>query len=212
MTWRRPGDEPLPEPVRVSLLMQICVTRPQSLKIDQYHGGRWVGFSRGLQQPGVRLLIQFPPFRYFFHFSASLKHTWTIEYHVYIWRVSPQLSCDDTCQTWKWFKESNRYFCKMKTLASGEINGRSFSNPHPWYMLCRITNPLLLRGISATCIISVLRKDRKYKRIVWKISTAGAGVTKPNYSVPWFSGIFSIIKTHISYWVSRLYLAVVAAA
>ena len=29
MAWRRPGDKPLSEPMVVSLLMHICVTRPQ---------------------------------------------------------------------------------------------------------------------------------------------------------------------------------------
>ena len=29
MAWRRPGDEPLSEPMMVSLLRHICVTRPQ---------------------------------------------------------------------------------------------------------------------------------------------------------------------------------------
>ena len=29
MTWRRPGDKPLPEPLMFSLLTHICVTRPQ---------------------------------------------------------------------------------------------------------------------------------------------------------------------------------------
>ena len=29
MTWRRPGDKPLSEPIMVSLLTHICVTRPQ---------------------------------------------------------------------------------------------------------------------------------------------------------------------------------------
>ena len=29
MAWRRPGDKPLSEPVLVSLLTHICVTRPQ---------------------------------------------------------------------------------------------------------------------------------------------------------------------------------------
>ena len=33
MTWRRPGDKPLSEPIMVSLLMHICVTRPQWVKI-----------------------------------------------------------------------------------------------------------------------------------------------------------------------------------
>ena len=29
MAWRRPGDKPLSEPMMVSLLMHICITRPQ---------------------------------------------------------------------------------------------------------------------------------------------------------------------------------------
>ena len=29
MVWRRPGDKPLSEPMLVSLLTHICVTRPQ---------------------------------------------------------------------------------------------------------------------------------------------------------------------------------------
>ena len=29
MAWRRPGDKPLSEPMMVSLLTHICVTRPQ---------------------------------------------------------------------------------------------------------------------------------------------------------------------------------------
>ena len=32
MAWRRPGDKPLPEPMMVSLLTHICVTRPQWVK------------------------------------------------------------------------------------------------------------------------------------------------------------------------------------
>ena len=32
MAWRRPGDKPLSEPVMVSLLTHICVTRPQWVK------------------------------------------------------------------------------------------------------------------------------------------------------------------------------------
>ena len=32
LAWRRPGDKPLSEPMMVSLLTHICVTRPQWLK------------------------------------------------------------------------------------------------------------------------------------------------------------------------------------
>ena len=80
---------------------------------------------------GWGLLIQFSPFRYFPHFPLLSIQTLAIEYHVYIWQVSPQLSCDDTCQIWMWFRESNRYFCKIENFAYGEISERSFGNPHP---------------------------------------------------------------------------------
>ena len=33
MAWHRPGDKPLSEPVMVSLLTHICVTRPQWVKL-----------------------------------------------------------------------------------------------------------------------------------------------------------------------------------
>ena len=34
MAWRRPDDKPLSEPMMVSLLTHICVTRPQWVKMD----------------------------------------------------------------------------------------------------------------------------------------------------------------------------------
>ena len=33
MAWRRPGDKPLSEPMMVSLLTHICITRPQWVKM-----------------------------------------------------------------------------------------------------------------------------------------------------------------------------------
>ena len=61
-----------------------------------------------------------------------------IEYHVYIWQVSPQLSCGDACQILMWYKDPNRYFGRIENLAYEEINERSFSNPHPstWTLKC----------------------------------------------------------------------------
>ena len=84
-----------------------------------------------LADHGWGLLSQFPPIRYFPIFSALSNHTLAIEYHVYIWQVSPQLSCGDTCQIWMWFEESNMCFCQVENFAYGEIHERSFSNPHP---------------------------------------------------------------------------------
>ena len=81
---------------------------------------------------GWGLLSQFPPFRYFPNFSALSKQTLAFEYHVYIWQVSPQLSCGDICQILMWFEKSYMYFCHIENFAYGENNEQSFSNPHPW--------------------------------------------------------------------------------
>ena len=58
-------------------------------------GGYYANFLR------FRFLI-FP------NVSSLSKHILPFEYHVHIWQVSPQLSCGDTRQMWKWFKETNR--------------------------------------------------------------------------------------------------------
>ena len=84
---------------------------------------------------GWGLPSQFLPFSYFPNFSGLWKHTIAIEYHVYIWQVSPQLSRGDTCRIWMWFKESNRYISKIQIFVCREISERSFSNPHPWLQL-----------------------------------------------------------------------------
>ena len=47
-------------------------------------------------------------------FSPLSKHWLPIEYHVYIWQMSPQLSCGDTCQIWKGFLQSYWYFHKIE--------------------------------------------------------------------------------------------------
>ena len=36
MAWRRPGDKPLSEPMMLSLLTHICVTRPQWVNLVRY--------------------------------------------------------------------------------------------------------------------------------------------------------------------------------
>ena len=41
MAWRRPGDWPLSEPMMVSLLRNICVTRPQWVKIGIHFLTHW---------------------------------------------------------------------------------------------------------------------------------------------------------------------------
>ena len=42
MAWRRPGNKPLPEPVMVRLLTNICVTRPQWVKEVNLSLSKWL--------------------------------------------------------------------------------------------------------------------------------------------------------------------------
>ena len=76
---------------------------------------------------GWGLLSRFPPFRYFPDLSTSPKYMLAIEYLAGV----AQLNCGDTCEIWMRFKECNRYFCEITNFAYGEIDERSFSNPHP---------------------------------------------------------------------------------
>ena len=71
MAWRQSGDKPLSEPMVVSLLTHICVTRPPWTKA---------------------LLINFPISGNFYAKSNLLDYL----NHFHIWQISLQLCCHDT--------------------------------------------------------------------------------------------------------------------
>ena len=50
MAWRRPGDKPISEPMMVSLLTHICVTRPQWVKYNKDTDGKSYGPGYGSAQ------------------------------------------------------------------------------------------------------------------------------------------------------------------
>ena len=56
MAWRRSGDKPLSEPMVISLLMHICVTRPQWVKIRQ----SWI-FMTGIPTLGKHFILKCSP-------------------------------------------------------------------------------------------------------------------------------------------------------
>ena len=139
---------------------------------------------------GWGLLSQFPPFRYFPNFSALSKHTLDIEYHVCIWQVSPQLSCGDTCQKWKWFKESNRYFCQIENFAYGEFNERSFSNPHPRSITYNDS-----RWLCASCFIFRFKVEL-YRYWFWYNRAKAHLHSNLNLNISWFWQYSSIHNTY----------------
>ena len=80
---------------------------------------------------GWGLLSQFPSLRYFPNLSSLSKHTLPVKYRVYIWQVSPQLSCGDTCQIWMWFEESTCIFARSKILLTEKLTNGALVTPTP---------------------------------------------------------------------------------
>ena len=97
--------------------VQICsliVSLSSMGKLDIYFPTKFVMLSRcnmSLRSTHINMcnknciiLSQFHLFRHFPNFSALWINRLVVEYHVYIWQVSPQLSCGDTCQIWMWLR------------------------------------------------------------------------------------------------------------
>ena len=83
--------------------------------------------QRNRPKPGVGVTEKTFSVALFSEFFIIIKtHVW---YWIsrYIWQVSPQLSCGDTCQIWMWFRECN----KIEKSTHREINERGFSTPTP---------------------------------------------------------------------------------
>ena len=70
MAWRRPGNKPLSEPMMVNLLMHVCVTRPQWVKIQIYEN-----LFAPIFLADTQLIWNFVQSM----LSAKLQNDWTIE-------------------------------------------------------------------------------------------------------------------------------------
>ena len=89
MAWRRPGDKPLSEPMMISLLTHICVTRPQ-----------WVN---GLAPNKQHQVITWTRCNHdLWHYMASLDHNELIVSFAIrnIMRTCPQHICSYSGNTW----------------------------------------------------------------------------------------------------------------
>ena len=91
-----------------------------------YNGNHYTGKTTSLYQDsplGRGFLSQFSRsviFPIFQHCPNRLGCWISLSYQ--------QIRCGDTYQIWKWFKESHRYFSKIKYF----LNERQFNKPHPW--------------------------------------------------------------------------------
>ena len=70
-------------------------------------------------------LINFPVVEIFFLAKYTLSYSLN---HIYIWQVSLQLSCSDTCQIWMWYSVDKPCFDNSEKK---EYNGNWLSKPHP---------------------------------------------------------------------------------
>ena len=72
-----------------------------------------------------------------FPIFQSLWNSLSVTYQVYIWQVSLQLCCSDTCQIWTGFKGFNTDFHKIRHVTIGEIQEQmKLLHPPPqWHPL-----------------------------------------------------------------------------
>ena len=96
MAWRRPGDKPLSEPMMISLLTHICVTRAQ-----------WVQIALG-NVTSVHAI---------YNFSITGSYSWIENDKLYIINNNSH-ACKHQCQT----RDASEFYdihnCQKKNIAS----------------------------------------------------------------------------------------------
>ena len=83
-----------------------------------------------------------------------------------------------------------------------------------WSLFFKLERSVILQNLKHGLINSLWNEPQVQDESSHFILSGGSGVgvTKAISSVPLFCEFFSIFKTNVSYWISRLYLASVAAA
>ena len=120
MAWCRPGDKPLSEPMMVSLLKHICITRPQWVKLQ-------MEFDDCLTKLGLTLVVKQATAHQFACWPYHSIHQLLV--HEKIWYKSKETMTDVfslSCLVGFWQR-----FCKHRLNAS---NGNIFHVTGP---LCR---------------------------------------------------------------------------
>ena len=113
------------------------------------------------------------------NFSTSLEYTLAIEYDVYIWQVSPRVSCGDTCQIWLCFKDQKATFARSNTLLTEKLKSEALTQYHGCWCpgslrrqdissndidFVEYVGPGLIWGrILSTCVISMWSNGMKCK-------------------------------------------------
>ena len=100
MAWRRPGDKPLSEPMMVSLLTHICVTRPQWVK------DKSLFFVTSIKNIDVFDTTKFDLFR-------------IVDVYFLVTRLNNQVfdgqNINTNCSLWYFMNDSQFDFCRWLT-------------------------------------------------------------------------------------------------
>ena len=148
-------------PVMVTDVWQPLTRCPNSMPMSQSH-------------PGVGVIEPISSVPLFSEFFSIIKT------HVTYWISRLYLTGDAAAQLWWHLSKINviwinkRYFCKNENFAYGEINERSFSNPHPWSLSHTSTHPTnlhlwnhnkanLMDLIAATSLVVLLKSVPKHQ-------------------------------------------------
>ena len=96
MAWRRPGDKPLSEPMMVSSLTHICVTRPQWVNTlrSRKNGRQFADFSNAFYW--MKMFV----FWLKFHWSLFLRVQLTIYQHWFRWWLGTDQSTSHYLNQW----------------------------------------------------------------------------------------------------------------
>ena len=135
MAWRRPGDKPSSEPMMVSLLTHICVTRPQ-----------WFNFLMGVRQPwGISLLCASREFakslcqentaklrHIYFKMNVLMYTLWRLSEFIYF-GITGNLPINIYEVSQNLFAVEESYLCMSNDCISLDIKRTSCCQ---WYLAC----------------------------------------------------------------------------
>ena len=223
MAWRRPGDKPLSEPMMVSLLTHVCVTRPQWVKgIFQIPVLSKYDLDNLCLQCVDEHNIDFMSLHVLLLRQAKFYEAVRFHLKGILWITNPRVcnhisatleqeSCHDdnfavTCGNGSCHYDTRRYRVGIITTLWFRCKQFLLTVSLVWCSFYFVRNFWTNNGPASTTTHNTV------SRWVSRWWRSWVGATKPISSVLLFSEFFSIIKTHVSYWISRLYLTGDAAA
>ena len=125
MVWRRPGDKPLSEPMMVSLMTHICVTRPQWVKVS------WAlsKFGCGRNRKFIRIsrwnFVRMPCFGHKYNASA-----WNSHYKCDFWHCIFLQDYFGELEKLKW--SNPQEMCSSRTVTGTKPSPKPMMTCH-WY-------------------------------------------------------------------------------